>query len=251
MHEPTQSHKNENSNAPTVINDVTSPGHSSVAYNPQDIASQGNPVISNPEIEQHKNRKKKHSKLKSVLSTISILLLAPVIAFTLTAFVFQSYEVDGPSMEKTLLNHDRLIVTKSGKTWAKLTGSNYIPKRGEIIVFSQDEGIISGSVKTRQLIKRVVGLPGDRVVLADGHITIYNNDHPKGFNPDKDVEWAGVIGVSNGQPFDKVLAEDEIYVCGDNRPNSYDSRSFGPIKSERIIGKLSYRIYPFGSSKSF
>ena len=66
MHEPTQSHKNENSNAPTVINDVTNPGHSSVAYNPQDIASQGNPVISNPEIEQHKNRKKKHSKLKTV-----------------------------------------------------------------------------------------------------------------------------------------------------------------------------------------
>src|SRR5882762_2580960 len=69
-----------------------------------------------------------HEGLKSILSTIAILIIAPLIALTLTAFVFQSYEVDGPSMETTLQNHDRLIVVKVPRTFARITHHSYIPK---------------------------------------------------------------------------------------------------------------------------
>ena len=70
-------------------------------------------------------------------STIFILLLAPAIAVLLTLFVFQSYQVDGPSMEATLQNNDRLIVWKLPRTWAKVTGHQYIPKRGDVIILNE------------------------------------------------------------------------------------------------------------------
>jgi signal peptidase I len=98
------------------------------------------------------------------------LIAAPIIAIFLTTFIFQSYEVDGPSMETTLENHDRLIVLKVPKTIARLTNSHYIPNRNDIIIFKtsaiQDGSLDDGSEK--QLVKRVIGLPGDRVVVKNG-----------------------------------------------------------------------------------
>jgi len=76
----------------------------------------------------------------NVVSTILILVAAPLIAWVLISFVFQSYEVDGQSMETTLQNHDRLIVLKTGKSWARLTHQQYLPKRGDIIVFTTKSG---------------------------------------------------------------------------------------------------------------
>lgn len=192
----------------------------------------------------------KKDGIKGILSTVAILVIAPIIALSLTLFVFQSYEVDGPSMETTLQNHDRLIVYKLPKTIARLTGNNYLPKRAEIVIFTRKDNIEFGSSKPRQLIKRVIALPGERVVVKDGSITVYNQEHPEGFNPDQIAPYGKVITTTSGD-VDLTVPEDSIYVCGDNRPQSLDSRSFGPVPMKDLVGKLSLRVYPFGKGQKF
>lgn len=192
---------------------------------------------------------KKHGARKELFSTLAILILAPIIAIFLTVFVFQSYQVDGPSMEQTLHNNDRLIVTKLGKTWSSVTGHDYIPSRYSIIVFNYN-GNADFEVQNKQLIKRVIGLPGDRVVIKDGITTIYNSQHPDGFYPDKVGPESSVINTTKGDT-DYTVKPGEVFVMGDNRGNSLDSRIFGPVSSSGIIGTLYLRIFPFSSVKKF
>lgn len=187
--------------------------------------------------------------LRGALSTIAILIIAPLIALSLTAFVFQSYEVDGPSMETTLQNHDRLIVYKLPRTLARITGNTYTPNRGDIVIFTRKEGLEFGSQTSKQLIKRVIAFPGERVVVKDGVLTVFNQVHPEGFKPD-DAPYGKVIITTPGD-IDLVVPEKYLYVCGDNRTNSLDSRSFGPIEQKDLVGKLAIRVYPFGKSKTF
>jgi signal peptidase I len=188
---------------------------------------------------------------KSILSTLAILIAAPIVAFMLTAFVFQSYEVDGPSMETTLQNHDRLLVLKVPKTLARITGGHYIPNRGDVIIFSTTGLHETDSDNGRkQLIKRVVGVPGDRVVIKDGSVTVYNKQFPEGFNPDKAGDYSDVIQVTPGAA-DITIKENEVFVLGDNRTNSLDSRVIGTISADDIIGKLIFRIYPLNNAQVF
>ncbi len=189
--------------------------------------------------------------LKSVVSTIAILLLAPILALAITAFVFQSYEVDGPSMENTLQNKDRLIVWKFGHTLSKISGDAYVPQRGSIIVFVRKGSQEFGSGKEKQLIKRVIALPGERIVIKDGKVTVYNDSHPEGFDPD---ETLGIKDTILGETLDNVdetIDAGEIYVMGDHRNNSMDSRAFGPISTTDIVGTLSARILPLSQAKKF
>lgn len=195
--------------------------------------------------------KPSHEGWKSIASTILILLIAPIIALFLTAFVFQSYEVEGASMETTLQNRDRLVVLKTSKTWAKITGKKYLPKRADIIIFDKNDSSSLLQEGKRQLIKRVIGLPGDRVVVKDGKITIYNSSSPDGFNPDEVGGYKSHIpAVTNGN-VDITVGDNEVFVCGDNRSNSLDSRSFGTISTNDIIGRLALRIFPFSKFDSF
>ena len=201
-------------------------------------------VMKQPE-EQQEDQNDNKSNIKSLLSTVAILIIAPMVALILTTFVFQSYEVDGPSMETTLQNHDRLIVLKLPKTMARITGKQYIPKRSDIIIFNLDEGA-SGK---RQLIKRVMALPGERITIKDSKVTVYNDANPQGFNPDS-APYGKVITYTSGD-IDLVVPEGSIFVCGDNRPNSLDSRAFGPVPLNDVVGRLSLRVYPFNKGQSF
>lgn len=188
---------------------------------------------------------------RGALSTILILIAAPLIALALTAYVFQSYEVDGPSMETTLHNKDRLIVLKVPRTWAQITGNDYIPNRGDVIIFVERNVQQSiGGAYEKQLVKRVIGLPGDRVVVKDGAITIYNDEFPSGFSPDQNSEWAEAIKTTTGD-IDIVVDPGHVFVCGDNRNNSLDSRIFGPVPAEDIVGKLILRIFPVDQITAF
>lgn len=192
-------------------------------------------------------------RLRSILSTIAILLIAPAIAVVLTLFVFQSYQVDGPSMQNTLHNGDRLIVWKLPRTWARITGHDYIPNRGDIIVFTETGLTNYGdSANTKQLIKRVIGLPGDRVVVKNGTITIYNKVHPDGFQPDKTLPYGehGAIPPTQDN-VDITLGPHQLFVCGDNRGDSLDSRIFGPIDAKDVIGKLALRVLPLSQAERF
>jgi len=187
---------------------------------------------------------------KSVVSTIAILVAAPVIAIILVAFVFQSYQVDGPSMETTLQDNDRLIVLKLPSTWARITRKPYVPKRGDIVIFHQNQGLDAFAEQGKQLVKRVIALPGERVVVKDGQVIVYNKEHPEGFQPDKTLPYGKVIVTTPGN-IDMTIPEGEVFVCGDNRTNSLDSRSFGPVPAKDIVGKLALRIFPLSKAKSF
>jgi signal peptidase I len=206
-------------------------------------------LLENEESNQEDQETKKEG-IKGIISTVAILIIAPLIALSLTAFVFQSYEVDGPSMETTLQNKDRLIVYKLPKTISRLTGRDYIPKRGDIIIFTLNEGDSTGTGQSRQLIKRVIALPGEEIALKDNAYTVYNKDNPNGFNPDK-ADYGKVITNTSGEIARFKIPENKIFVSGDNRPNSLDSRSFGPIPLEDVIGKLSLRVYPFNKGQKF
>lgn len=165
----------------------------------------------------------------SALSTILLLIAAPLVAIFLTLFVFQSYQVDGPSMETTLHNGDRLIVYKLPRTWARLTHHPFVPERGKVIIFNE-AGLSSfgDSTDSKQLIKRVVGLPGERVVVKDGVLTIYNAANPNGFSPDKTMPYGKVITTTSGN-VDLTVQPGYVFVAGDNRPDSLDSRYFGTV----------------------
>lgn len=199
-------------------------------------------------LESHKQdgRHSRRHRAFDVLSTIGVLLLAPIIAVLLTAYVFQSYQVDGPSMQNTLHNNDRLIVWKLPRTWARITGHQYVPKRGDIVIFTESGLSNYGDTQdTKQLVKRVIGLPGDHIVVANGVITVYNKQNPQGFEPDKTLPYGknGAIPATDND-INITLSSNQLFVCGDNRSDSLDSRIFGPIQTSQVIGKLVTRIYP-------
>lgn len=189
---------------------------------------------------------------RELLSTLGIILTAIVVAFFIITFVFRSYQVDGTSMLNTLQNGDKLIIWKVPRTWARVTDHPYIPKRGDIIVFSETNLAQFGQQNTKQLIKRVIGLPGDRVVVKNGVYTIYNAAHPHGFDPDKTLTYGKehTLPYTSGN-IDIKLGPDQLFVSGDNRPDSLDSRYFGPINANQIIGKLIVRVFPINHAEFF
>lgn len=217
-----------------------------------DIDNSAPPVPPNrfdPRTDRRRNAARKDN-IRSALSTIGILLTAPLIAVFLTVFVFQSYQVDGASMETTLSHNDRLIVWKLPKTWSKITGHGYIPKRGDVVVFVEPTISQFGQDPKKQLIKRVVALPGERVTVRDGKLIVYNKEHPNGFEPDKTLPYGEVIQSTSIENTWHVGPR-EVFVVGDNRNNSLDSRTFGPINIENIVGKLVMRVLPLSEMKRF
>lgn len=188
--------------------------------------------------------------LKGFLSFMGFVASVVLLATLINLFVFQSYYVDGTSMNPTLDPNERLIINKMPRTWAKVTRSHYIPKRGEIIVFNSSL-ISPESGQREQLIKRVIGLPGERVVIKSGKVTIFNKEHPNGFNPD---ETLGLKLEDTDGDVDTVVPDDKLFVCGDNRApgGSYDSRSdMGPIDSNEVVGELTLRLVPLNKAKFF
>lgn len=252
-----------------MINDITpprkSPSDSPVKAPPDSSSSKDgdssqislDSVMATPQTEKNeavsgKGSKKENtsSAWRELVSTVGILATALLVALLMIAFVFRSYQVDGPSMENTLQNADKLIIWKVPRTWADITGHPYIPNRGDIIVFTESGLSQFGQQNTKQLIKRVIGLPGDRVVVSNGVYTIYNKQHPNGFDPDKTLPYGKNIPVTSGN-IDVTLGPDQLFVSGDNRPDSLDSRAFGPINANQIVGKLAIRVFPLNEARIF
>lgn len=192
----------------------------------------------------------KQSGWHEFFSTVGILVAALLVALFIIAFVFRSYQVDGPSMKNTLQNDDKLIIWKVPRTWARITGHPYIPARGDIIVFTETGLSQFNQDNTKQLIKRVIGLPGDKVVVRNGRYTVYNRAHPHGFDPDTTLPYGRDIPVTPGAgSWD--IGKNQLFVSGDNRPDSLDSRDFGPINANQVIGKLIFRAFPVSQAKVF
>lgn len=189
----------------------------------------------------------KSKNLKSILSTVALLVTAPFLALFMTAHIFQPYQVDGQSMETTLQNGDRLIVYKLPVTLSNLMNDNYVPNRWDVIVFDKPKQL-SAPDSTKHLIKRVIGLPGERVVVSDGVVTVFNKDKPEGFNVDSGQEYSSEI-VSTSGNVDITIGQNEIFVLGDNRDNSSDSRIFGSIPTDIVVGRATSRFLPVNAMK--
>lgn len=184
-------------------------------------------------------KKPKRFQFRGFLSTLALIAGALIFATLINQFMLQSYKVDGSSMEPSLQNGDRLIIWKLPRTWAKITGQDYVPQRGDIVVFHKPDG------SKEELIKRVIGLPGDHVVVSDGEITVFNRSQPTGFKPD-DAPYGDILSQTAGN-VDVMVGEGEIFVSGDNRiPGaSFDSRSsLGNIDLDLVVGKLVLRLFP-------
>jgi signal peptidase I len=191
-------------------------------------------------------KRPRNKKEGGILSFVSTLLVAFILVQIINLFFFQSYKVFGSSMVPTLHDGDRLIISKVGRTTSKIKHEKYQPKRGDVIVF------IDPQRSDLQLIKRVIGLPGERVVVLDGKLTVYNTEYPNGFNPD-DADYGKDLPRSSGEN-DVNVPENQIFVSGDNRAgsNSLDSRNeLGTVPEENIIGTLKVRIWPFNDSRFF
>lgn len=153
-------------------------------------------------------------------------------------------------MVNTLHDTDYLIISKLGDTGNQiehLFGNKdkvYIPKRGEVIVFHFPLN------PQETFVKRVVGTPGDRVVIKSGSVTLYTHDKPGGYDPDTGYEKAGTVTLIDT---DVTVPAGNVFVMGDNRSDggSYDSRSWGLLPSSYIIGNAVVRLLPLDQVRIF
>jgi len=189
---------------------------------------------------------------KPVQVGLTILIYALVllgVVLLLNTFVFRFYTVVGPSMEPTLFTQDNLFVNKLGRTVATITGQSFVPKRGELIVFRNP--LLQQEENETYIVKRVIGLPGEHVVVHEGKITIYNADKPEGFNPDQSSN--GPKQPTSGE-ISRLVPEGELFVAGDNRESRYshDSRNgLSTIPLRDVEGVVAWRVFPFNRMRLF
>ncbi len=215
----------------------------------------------------------KHPVLKDILSLLCFIAAIVLGTIFINTYIYRSYNVVGGSMENTLHSDDRVIVNRTAVSFAHFNGQEYVPKRGQIIVFlNEDESKVAeykaqgienpmtcttpSNVTDQYIIKRVIAFPGERVVVKDGVMTIFNDEYPDGFV--YDATWrrddgSGPKEYTSGE-VDTTVPAGEIFVSGDNREgsNSWDSRNgLGTIPLCRVIGPVLLRLYPFDQIRSF
>ncbi len=167
---------------------------------------------------------------QEITDWIKHILIAVVVGLLLVVFVVQRNEVVGSSMEPNLMNQDQLLVQKITKLFS--SGIRY----GDIITI--DAKGLPYHNGDNNIIKRVVGLPGDFIEIKDGYV--YRN----GQRVDE-IYLDNVDTSERKTEYSSVmLGDDEFYILGDNRPVSLDSRTFGPVDRSRIVGEVLIRFYP-------
>lgn len=169
----------------------------------------------------------KQSKFKALVKEIAtFVVIAVCVVLPFRIYIAEPYLVEGRSMDPTFSSGDYLIVDK-------LTYRRTEPKRNTVVVFHYPND------PKKSFIKRIIGLPGETVEEKENKITIYNKENPDGFQIDQSY-------VVHELPanFKITLGEDEYFVMGDNRAESFDSRSWGPLKRKYISGKPILRLLP-------
>lgn len=192
----------------------------------------------------------RHQGLRDVLGLIVFVVCVAAGTLFINTFIFRTFSVVGPSMETTMYTGDRLIVNRLPVTGAQLQNKEYVPNRGQIIVFKNPNYTIGSP--DEYIVKRVIGFPGERVVVKDGKITVYNAGHPAGFNPD-DANH-GEPGQPTSGDVDETVPDGTLFVSGDHRQGNFslDSRSgLGTIPYYDVVGPVSLRIWPLDKIRTF
>lgn len=192
----------------------------------------------------------RHPWLKDAAGLLFFGLAVLIGTILINTYVFRSFNVEGPSMEATMYTGDRLIVNRLPVTWAQLQNKEYTPERGEIIVFKNPR--FTAGDPDEFIVKRVIGLPGERIILKDGSYTVYNDQNPKGFNPDDSNN--GEPGSPTSGEIDTVVPDGTLFVSGDHRQGNYsfDSRNgLGFVPLYDVVGPVSLRIFPFTAIRGF
>jgi signal peptidase I len=180
--------------------------------------------------------------LRPWVETLAYLLLALIVAWLVASFAFRTFVVHGISMEPTLKSGDVVLANELGRTLTSLTGHSYIPKRGQPVVFKNP--FYNQGDPNAFIVKRVIGLPNDRVVVRDGRISVYPAGSGDSINPDQGLQ-------SPQQPtsgsVNRVVPENEVFVVGDNRlgNNSLDSRNgMSTVPVGQLRGNAFLLIWP-------
>lgn len=178
------------------------------------------------------------------------LVVAFVIAMVIRAFVLQAYRIPSSSMEDTLLKGDHILATKFTYgltipfTTKKVWGADRLPKRGDIIIFTFPAN------HTMDFVKRVIGLPGDTIEVKEKKV--YINGKPYVI-PNEKYTDPFVLTQGQGRVRDffgpVVVSPGHVFVMGDNRDQSYDSRFWGQVPMENIKGKALIIYFSWMSEK--
>ncbi len=163
-----------------------------------------------------------------ISSFIETVVVALVLAVVLYLFIMTPHEVVGNSMYPTYKNGEYLMANK-------ITYRFTDPQRGDVVIFKYSD--------TQDFIKRIIGIPGDEVMIKDGSIYINGEKLDESNYLADSVITNGGSYIHEGQSI--IVPEGQYFVSGDNRPNSSDSREFGPISKERIKGKAWIVYFPF------
>lgn len=175
--------------------------------------------------------------LSYVFELVKIVVISLAIIIPVRYYLIQPFYVKGASMEPSFYDKEYLIIDEISLRFKE-------PERGEIIVFKYPVN------PNEYFIKRVIGLPGERVQIQDGSVYIYNQNNPEGLRLEENYlpENDKTYGLNET---DIILSSNEYYVLGDNRNFSKDSRSFGAVDKKMIIGRVLFRGWPLGRINVF
>jgi signal peptidase I len=175
----------------------------------------------NKEIKNLKKKDIKKGKKSMIRELLETVISAGVIAFIIITFIGQVTVVRGASMEPTLHNNERLIANKISYRFES-------PKRSEVIIFKPPLEI------KRNYIKRIIGIPGDKIEIIKGEIYLNDNKLEENYIEYKSYEDLSAI----------LVPDDSFFVLGDNRSNSSDSRYWGFVPRKNVVGKAWVVFWP-------
>lgn len=183
-----------------------------------------------------------NSGLQLVREWATVLVVALVIAITVRSLILQQFYISGPSMEATMFQDNRVLVNK-------LSYRLHDIHRGDVVVF--DRVTVDGQVVQHDdLIKRVIALGGEKISITDCKVFIDGKLLPEPYLNDYDLAQTVIEDRCRVPMMDEVIIpDDQLFVMGDNRPQSFDSRMFGPIEQNLVVGRAFVIIWPLSAAK--
>jgi len=172
-----------------------------------------------------------------VFELIKVVVISLIIIIPIRYFLIQPFYVKGASMEPNFYDHEYLIIDE-------ITYRFKSPIRGDIIVFRYPRN------PQEYFIKRIVGLPGEKIQIKNGNVKIYNSQYPDGTILDESYLQSGTKTYSLHEDI-ITLGDEEFFVLGDNRNSSKDSRSFGAVSKSFLSGRVLFRGWPFNRISLF